>query len=222
MPSQASAAFAANRLDVERLWEIHQELAGQGPGRKHDVEVLNRAAIVMITSCWEAYVEDVALEAYDYLVAHAPSAQAIPPKVRVLASDPLRTHMDARKVWDLADGGWRAVLSGHRAAVVERWIAHWNTPKSSNVDELFLDLLGIGSLSAAWGWQHQTPENSRKKLNKYVSLRGQIAHRVHHTGSVYKSWSTDYLAFVQKLVGVTDAKVRAHIEASVGAPPWAP
>jgi hypothetical protein len=43
MPSQARIAFENNRKDVERLMEIHGDLAGDTPGRKHGVEVLNKS-----------------------------------------------------------------------------------------------------------------------------------------------------------------------------------
>jgi len=40
------------------LWVIHEEVAGQGAGRKYGIDVLNRAAIVFVTACWESFVED--------------------------------------------------------------------------------------------------------------------------------------------------------------------
>jgi hypothetical protein len=67
MPSKSSAAFADNKKDIERLWAIHEEVAGSGRGRKHGVEILNRATLVFIAACWEAYVEDLALEVYGML-----------------------------------------------------------------------------------------------------------------------------------------------------------
>ena len=47
-----------NMREVNRLLEIHWELTGGQPGRRHGVEVLNKSAIVLITACWESLVED--------------------------------------------------------------------------------------------------------------------------------------------------------------------
>ena len=40
--------------------EIHVLLGGSGQGRKYQLEVLNKSAVVLITAIWEAYCEDIA------------------------------------------------------------------------------------------------------------------------------------------------------------------
>jgi hypothetical protein len=67
MASQASKRFAQSNDDILMLWHIHAEVAGRGKGRKRRADVLNRAAVVFISACWESYVEDAAREAFDYL-----------------------------------------------------------------------------------------------------------------------------------------------------------
>jgi hypothetical protein len=37
--------FQSHSREIERLTEIHIEIAGPGPGHKHDVEVLHKSAI---------------------------------------------------------------------------------------------------------------------------------------------------------------------------------
>ncbi len=220
MPSKAWDAFSSNKADIDRLWAIHQDVAGAGPGRKHDVEVLNRAAIVFITACWESYVEDVALEGFDFLVANAPDASKVPGKVRALASAELREAVDATKVWELADQGWKQVLTRHRAAVKKRWLDSLNTPKTEQVDSLFKDLLGLSALHAHWHWKGMPAEKAKDKLDDYITVRGAIAHRLKHDEAVYKDWSTDYLGHVERLVNATDGAVAAHLEQHVGMKPW--
>jgi hypothetical protein len=220
MPSAARAAFAENKADIDRLWQIHEEVAGKGPGRKHDVEVLNRAAVVMITACWESFVEDVALEAFDYLVANAPTADKIPGKVQSLATQDIVKEKDPAKLWALADTGWRAVLQAHRAGVKQTWVDSLNTPKTKQVESLFESLLGIRSLPASWHWKGISAEDAQKKLDGYITLRGQIAHRLKHNSTVYKNWSADYLQHVERLVEKTDNAVAAHLKKQLGAAPW--
>ena len=64
------------------------------------------------------------------------------------------------------------------------------------------------------------PANAASKLDGYVSVRGQIVHRLRHDEAVYKSWGTDYLNHVERLVQATDEAVRAHIEGLLGRTPW--
>jgi hypothetical protein len=218
--SKAKTTFDENKADIDRLWQIHEEVAGNGPGRKHDVEVLNRAAVVMITACWESYVEDVALEAFDHLLANAATASQIPAKVRVLASAELVKDPNPTKVWDLADAGWRAVLQGHRDAIKARWLKDFNTPKTEPVDSLFEDLVGIRSLHSSWHWRGMGADEAKKKLDKYITLRGQIAHRLKHDSTVYKNWSKDYLKHVEHLVKTTDGAVAKHLQKQLGSAPW--
>ncbi len=77
MPSQAKLNFDGNRKDVEQFWDIHERAVGSGPGRKHKVEVLNRAVIVFVCACWEAYVEDVLRDALNVMVSAAAPANLV-------------------------------------------------------------------------------------------------------------------------------------------------
>lgn len=218
--SKCRDSFNANKSDIDRLWEIHTAVAGGGAGRKHQVEVLNRAAIVFITACWEAYVEDAATEAFDFLLAEAVNATQVPAKVRTLASKELKEASDTKRVWELADAGWRVVLARHRQSVIDKWVASLNTPKSRQVDELFEELIGLTSLHSKWSWQGMSADDAKKKLDEYITMRGQIAHRVKHDEEVYKAWGTDYLAHVERLVEKTDSAVAEHLNGLVGKRPW--
>lgn len=58
----------ANLQDVRQLLAAHEQIAGAGRGRKRDVEVLNKSAIVLLVACWEVYVEDVVESALTVLM----------------------------------------------------------------------------------------------------------------------------------------------------------
>src|SRR6185295_7149218 len=100
MPLQALQRYWKNEDDVRRLLEIHVEVAGAGGGRKHGVEVLNRATVVFITAVWESFIEDLAMESFEILLTNAKKSGDIPSRVRTLASKQLREHDDERKVWE--------------------------------------------------------------------------------------------------------------------------
>lgn len=222
MASQAKDRFDQQRGDIDQLWEIHQDVAGQGAGRKHGVDVINRAAIVFITACWESYVEDACLEGYDFLLANAREPESFPARVRTLASKPLRENSDHTQIWRLAGDGWRQVLAEHRDAAKAKWLDKLNTPKTAQVNSLYNELLGLINLSDSWSWQGMSSQQASEKLDNYITVRGNIAHRLTHDETVYKDWGTDYLSHVERLVSRTDEKVRGHIESLAGTPPWSP
>lgn len=240
MPSKAFTSFEDNRTDIDRLWKIHEEFSGIGPNpgrRPDDVEVLNKSAIVFVSACWESYVEDVATEAFDYMLAHAPTASIIPQKVRVHAARPLLEKPDSegklldngKNAWDLAGNGWKTVLANHRATLIGRWLGNFHTPKSEPVDDLFEDLIGLKSLSRSWYWQGSMPkpkatDNQSKaatQLDEFITVRGDIAHRTKSSGGkVGKSQGNKFLGHVRGIVECTDSVVATHIESLVGSRPW--
>ena len=52
-------SLKTNFQEIDRIIEIHGEISGSGPGYKHNVQVLNKSAIVLLLACWEAYIEDL-------------------------------------------------------------------------------------------------------------------------------------------------------------------
>ena len=80
--SKALDAFLENYADVKQLVELHTMIGGSGPGRKYGLEVLNKAAIVLLTACWEAYCEDIAAEGLQHLLANSASADALPERLK--------------------------------------------------------------------------------------------------------------------------------------------
>ncbi len=218
--SEAWKAFEGNKADVDRLLHIHDDISGGGPGRKHGVEVLNKSAIVLITASWEAYVEDVAKEAFDLMLEGKTKPDSWPNKVRALASKTLRESKNELDVWELAGKGWKKVLKSHRQEAVQRWVGKLDTPKSAQVAELFETLLGLKNVCAHWSWQSMSPTQAAKKLDSYITVRGAIAHRTRHDEAIKKGWVRDYLAHVERLVALTDGAVCNHVVEVTGVFPW--
>lgn len=219
MPSKAKESFDQNKSDIQTLWGIHQKVAGGGQGRKTtDVEVLNRAAVVFITACWESYVEDVASEGFDVLLASVSSADKIPNKIRARVSDPFKEEKNSLKFWGFADGGWRGLMQSYKTDLV----SSLNTPKTENVNDLFRKLLNLSKISSAWKWQRMSSERAATRLDDFITIRGEIAHRVTRKEAVYKGLGISYLTHVEKLVGITDTEVAEHLKSSLALPslPW--
>ncbi|MXZ83876.1 MAG: hypothetical protein F4Z10_09455 [Synechococcus sp. SB0666_bin_14] len=77
--SNARKNFEESKREIEHLLEIHTEMEGGQSGRRgrrpEQIQVLHRAAIVMITACWQAYVEDLFHEASNKLLSHGNAYQ---------------------------------------------------------------------------------------------------------------------------------------------------
>lgn len=211
----------ANTAEVTDLVLIHEFLTGDKPGRRRRVEVLNKSGIVLLVACWEAFVEDLAGNAFDALLAGATAPTVFPQSVLTLAAAALRDDKDPRALWRLAGPGWRTVLSDHRAAVIDRYIGRLNTPRPKQVDEMFEKLLGIKGLSKVWYWKGATVDANEKRLDALVTLRGEIAHRVAAKKSVRKRDVVLAAAFIQSLAARSSNAVGVFVKARVGHLPWA-
>ncbi|OPB02368.1 HEPN domain-containing protein [Pseudomonas synxantha] len=211
MTSLAKTAFEANKIDIERLWEIHGIVAGHGVGRKFGVEVLNRSAIVFITACWESFIEDLATQSFDFLLANAKNHEVIPAKVRNYAARKLVDVKDPSRLWDLADGGWRNILSAHKQSVYDDWVGTLNTPKTPQVNALYSQLLGIPKLSECWYWQKMSAVNAESKLDEYITIRGNIAHRIRDENPIPKLVPQNFLVHIAQLVDRTESYVENYL-----------
>jgi hypothetical protein len=65
-----------------------------------------------------------------------------------------------------------------------------------------------------------TVERARRKLDKYVTLRGEIAHRGTAGASVKKSQVTDYFQFIKKLAANTGGEVNRYVQPLTGKALW--
>lgn len=210
----------ANLKEVERLLKIHTEVAGSTVGPKHNVEVLNKSGIVLLVACWEAFIEDLAETSFQLLLRRAKSPDFFPQKVLTLVSKKLREDKDDRRVWDLAGDGWKIVLRSHRDSVIKRYIGSLNTPKPKQIDDLFDSLLALSKLSKKWSWPKCKPAQARTRLEKLVTLRGEIAHRVSAARSVHKSDVKRATSFIGRLAVSTHNAVNSSLRARLGHNVW--
>ena len=218
MPSIAKINFTENSKDVQELWSIRQGL--MGPGVAHRVNVMNRTAVIFITACWESYIEDAAFEAFEFMLTNATKASQIPEKVRALAMKDIWNQKDPTKVWEIADTGWKQVLTIHKADIKKSWLGNFNTPKTAQVNGLYKELLGLPKLSDSWYWPAMASARAENKLDKFIGIRGDIAHRLKHKSTVYQHWTKDYLGHVERIVDCCEAAVAKQVHAAVGIAPW--
>jgi len=221
MPSRAYKAFNENASDIQRLLEIHEEKGGTLPGRRYRLEVLNKSAIVLITSFWEAYCEDLAAEGLEHIVTHAASAASLPKEIKQIIAKELKKDANELAVWSLCDDGWKRVLWSNLQRLRDQRNKRLNTPKTENIDNLFRNALGIPRVSSSWrGATKMTVTRAREKLDDYVTLRGEIAHRGKAAKAVTKAKVKDYFEFVKKLASKTGGTVNSHVRKITGKTLW--
>lgn len=214
MPSKARIALDQNLKDVEDLLKLHEEKGGTGPGRRYGLEVLNKSAVVLITSFWEAYCEDIAEEGLECIVAHAKTSDALPKEIKKVIAKELKGDVNELAIWKISDDKWRAVLRSHLNALQEARNRKLNTPKHKNIDDLFESAIGLANVSSKWTLSPKTKaEQARAKLDKFVELRGEIAHRGKAKTSVKKATVVDYLDFIKQVAAKTGGAVNIHVKA---------
>jgi hypothetical protein len=222
MASKARKAFDDNARDIERLLEIHQGAGGTSPGRRYSLEVLNKSAIILITSFWEAYCEDIAAEGLEHIVKHSTSADSLSKKIKQIISKELKADSNELSIWSLCGEGWKQILQSRLERMREQRNRNLNTPKFENIDNLFLNALGIACISSSWKWaKKMTVTRAREKLDMYVALRGEIAHRGTALKPVTKPQVEDYFNFVKQLASKTGGAVNSHVMKITGKPLWA-
>jgi len=212
------ANLIANMRQVIRLLQIHSQVTKPGPGRKHDVDVLHKSAIVLIVACWEAFVEDLAEEALSVLIQHATRHSVFPDDVL----ERVASKCGGKKAWDLAGDGWRTVMRDHYLEVLAKTTGKLNTPKTEQVNELFDKVLGLKKVSSGWKWPGASAAQAARRLDALVTLRGSIAHRVEATAQVRKKTVNDARKLVVRLAVTTHNQVNDWISARSGhGRPWA-
>ncbi len=218
--SAARRAFGKSCEDIDRLLKIHSDISGPLPGRKHGVLVLNKSAFVLITAFWEAYCEDIAAEGLKHLVDHAPAASALPAELQKIVAKELKLDKHDLAIWQLADDGWRSVLSVRLATLQANRNRRLNTPKTAEIDDLFLSTVGVNRISSRWYWQGMAVDKARTKLDDFVTLRGQIAHRGQASGKPSKFQVEDYYGHVKRIVGKTGGAVNSAVKKATGKEIW--
>jgi hypothetical protein len=175
---QAQGSFLYDAYpQVARLLVIHKTLGGAGPGRRHNLEVLNKSAIVLTCAFWEAFVEDLTAEALKHLAQHSKASQSLPIELRKSIAKELAHKKHELAPWDLADDEWRKVLQERAEKIVSITDRTLSSPTSNRVDEFFMTQAGMAHVSDAWRWSGTSASQARRKLDDFVSLRNAIAHR---------------------------------------------
>ncbi|QDQ84032.1 HEPN domain-containing protein [Paraburkholderia megapolitana] len=229
MASEAWNTFEKNIKDVITLHNLHTRVAMTDSSAPPETEVLNRAGIVLTTSFWEAFCEDVAAEALEKIVASAKDASVLPKEIKKQIARELKANSNEVAVWDLAGDNWRVLLQTRLAALQDARNKKLNTPKSQNIDDLFESAIGLPGVSSGWTIEYCTEpgktilmdaDATRKKLDEMVTLRGEIAHRGKAKAAIMKDDVKDYAMFVAGIAISINRQLSEYVQSISGVKPW--
>lgn len=206
----------SNVAEVKRLVAIHTQLTGTGPGRRYDVQVLNKSAILLVVATWESFVESLVLTSAGFVVEEVKEISKIPKGPKSAIANRLKSDVHNEAIWSLAVDGWKDQL----IVEAKERIRRLNTPAAHNVDALVANTLGLEHLSSHWHWPGCTNTNVVKRLKSLLDLRHEIAHGVKTSRSVTKKYVQDSNLFVIRLAAVSSNRVRTHLFSVTGKHPW--
>ena len=182
--------------DVDEVNLAHQRLRTGLPGRQWNLSGLNRSAIVLTVSAWEAYVEDLAVECVEAL---RPASQA---------------QNSSGQPWPL--DVWPAI-----SALTRDRVGRFNTPNSKNVVALFSAAIGLSNVALGWSYKGCSQTMAVAHLDDLLTMRHRIAHGVNPRPSVRASYATWAPRFIRNIADCTDSTVRDHLETVLGvSAPW--
>lgn len=186
--------FEPVMADVRELQTAHGQMRTGERGRQWGLAGINRGAVALILSAWEAYVEDVALECVDAI------RPATPP-----TTPPVWPH-DA----------WPAL----RASTVSK-AQQLHTPSAQNVRNLFRSAVGLPDVTSSWVWRGCSNATALSKLDALLTLRHQIVHGVVPRPNVQYKYVYWAQLFIERVVERTDEVLRDHLVTKLGAAaPW--
>lgn len=210
MPSTATTTYAALLADVDALVELH---SGAGSRTSGQNDPLLRAAVVLLVTSWENYIEQTVVEAF----AHVLTQVGDDPR---LLSDHLRQTIQreaGKDAWAVIGDGWRAIAR----AEVESLVSALNNAASGQVDQLVFKALGISSFLTGVSWASKTAAEVREELRSLVNdVRGEIVHKGTTPGVLNISGVNEWKNFVTALVAEADVVLADEIERRYGSRPW--
>lgn len=122
--------------------------------------------------------------------------------------------------WKLAGDGWKAELNANANDIIERMTGRWNTSKSEPIQKLFAKALGISDITARWTWRQNPLRTTIKKLDDFVTPRGEIAHRQKANDSVHKKDGTGFYDLTCRIADKIDGEVRRVLQEATGKVYW--
>lgn len=174
--------------DVDELMRAHQSSRTGAQGRQWGLGGLNRAAVALVSSAWEAYIEDLALECATIL--RPPSFEG---------------------TWRTTGAAWPYDAWPATMARVQTERGRFNTPSPDNVKRLLQVAIGIADVTQGWFYRGCSQPVAVSKMEDLLRLRHRIVHGENPRPSVHNKYAAWAPLFVSRIVERTDDTVLTHL-----------
>lgn len=222
MPSQSYRTYDTKLLkDVRALISTHKKLSSseyEGRGRRH-LGHITRSICIFLCAAWERYMEDVLLESLEILCREIQTHSELPKQIRIHVSRKLKASKNNISPFQLAGNDWKSTIQNMAREDTE----NLHTPKSSNLDTLFKQYLGIDEIHHAWTISDEKEEQYKQKIDidDFISARGDIA----HNGSSAKYPRIDRVKgtlfpLINETVRNVDNYLATYLKELTGKSPW--
>ena len=223
MASQARFKFDRNLKDVEKLLDMYEaseqlfRIDGKEIPEGYDIAL--KSSLVLLVTCWEAYIEDIVTEAIEHLSEHLDD----PSKLPELHKEYLVKHLQSKgkkSYWELAGDGWKNVIADNLKKTKGQRDFNFKSPKSEETTAFIKNNLGIENISSIWRFNDKTAEENSQILDKLVEKRGMIAHRLTLDNPVSIEAIKSAIKFYKNLAKRTGGKIHEAMRETTGKGLW--
>jgi hypothetical protein len=206
----AYSGFEASIKDADQLFTFYEkERLAALPNVPEEIEVLKRAAPILLVTAWETYLEDFLREKFEPLLRAAAQPSDVQNAFNTVAAkwiDSNRTNLQ-NTLSDWTGVGWKGKIRTY----FSEQIAVLNTPNSENCSRLFKVFLHV-DLKKIWRWPGHDYTLAASRLDAIISVRGEVTHVARKAISsvptkhiVSRQEIQSYIKFMKKIALVTDS-----------------
>jgi hypothetical protein len=174
--------FMNTMLDIDIILESHTKFLLDQSGKDEcddEDTIFLRSAYMLLCSAWEAFVEDLITNGVSHLIENSDFENLPKPLLKKIAIG-VKSDKNDLSPWQLAGDKWKSYLNKY----LEGRVQLFNTPKSKNIDGLFVEFFDLKILEY-WNWEYEVPggntvlfssENTINWIDGFISDRGAIVH----------------------------------------------
>lgn len=213
MPSLSFKIYRDSAMkDIEKIFSNYEELKGYHKGRR-SLDHLFRSGVLLLAAAFESYIEDVIVESAN-IISSQIEINDLPIQVKKKILQCIKKEKNELAAIELLAGdNW----IGYYIQIVEKEVSNLNSPKTHLINGLMNDLLGIENLITQLSLKIIDEVN---ELDEFISVRGQIAHRL--KGEFYLKQPTfkKYVIMVNSTVKEVDKFLQVYLMNLTRKSPW--
>lgn len=208
------------------LVEISKDLISCNENEKRITNIIKKkqalymCTIVNLCASWELFIEALIGDSLECIINYSEKSDQLPNnlknRIALELLEKRKNHNPEIEIWKISDDGWKNLLKENHLTLKSRF----NTPKTDNVNDFVYKTIGLKDISKNWKWKNHSIIKSKNKLNNFIKIRGNIAHRITNDSSIYFNTIDNYIDFLYRLSTLSSNAVRKHIYEMVGMYPW--